>query len=198
MKQQRPIIHGLDHRPNGPDPIPGLGAGGGAVTWEDVGATTPAEAPFVGYYDGLDVAVPSTGFASSALLPWNGIGGSDQLMNPSAAGATQLTFKKAGLYVCSVTVIGTGMTNDNGMDVVLNYGGNDPHMPSQYEGRQSVIARTAWENVGQPICEATITGPAWCKVGAPLQVSLQHFSPDGTSESATFRIYRAFVAWVRG
>lgn len=35
-----PRMHGLTHVPGGPDPIPGLNGGGGALEWSDVGALT--------------------------------------------------------------------------------------------------------------------------------------------------------------
>jgi|GEM_PF-6850554 len=51
--QKQHVIHGRDHTANGSDPIPGIGAGGGALEWEDVGTS------------GAGVAVPNARFVSA-------------------------------------------------------------------------------------------------------------------------------------
>jgi hypothetical protein len=115
MAAPTPRMHGLTHTPGGPDPIPGIGAGG-ALEWEDVGI--PATGRYV-MFRGNNILL-SGGVYS---LGWvNVVSSYDPAGNVAAmdpADAASLLLKSAGVFKIELVVYVTSGPTGN-MRLTLN------------------------------------------------------------------------------
>jgi hypothetical protein len=95
VKQLKPILHGRDHANGGPDPIPGLGAGGGALEWEDVG--TSGTVDLTAYGSGSGTKFAACTHQQALLL--SSVGALKSVTR--SADQTRLLVTNAGVYTVS-------------------------------------------------------------------------------------------------
>jgi hypothetical protein len=93
MQTSKPRMHGLDHRPGGADPIPGLGEGGGALEWEDVGASVVAPTAFFAADGPWFFQLPAVNtyyYMTFSRVRASGIGSGSNVINNFRAGTYEV------------------------------------------------------------------------------------------------------------